>query len=293
MAYRNGEVWVNRSRVVLPLNRPRAFGASAFAEGMITDYLAAGNLPCQARVRDPFGYASGALAFDLELPAGAHRAIDLAIPFYVSPGARSASVYRSPQPTSVAEQFSITAAAWDERLRVPAVALPAAAQDFVNAGKTAVAHILVDRDGPALQPGPRRYTRSWIRDGALMVAALLRRGCLREAEAFVRWYATYQAADGNVPCCVGRGGPDWLPEHDSHGELIFAIMECFRFSRDHNWLVDLWPVVRKAVDYIETLRSQRLAAQYRTPAKRCCYGLLPESVSHARLPGPSRSRLLG
>ncbi len=51
-----------------------------------------------------------------------------------------------------------------------------------------------------------------------------RRRCLRvgrsaEACEFVRWYAPHQAADGNVPCVVDRTGPDWLPEHDSHGQL--------------------------------------------------------------------------
>ena len=48
--------------------------------------------------------------------------------------------------------------------------------------RAAVAHILVVRDGPALQPGPRRYTRSWIRDAATMSAALLR---LRSDEQLV------------------------------------------------------------------------------------------------------------
>ena len=56
-----------------------------------------------------------------------------------------------------------------------------------------------------------------------MAAALLRVRCPDEVRDFLRWYAPYQAPDGNVPCCVDRSGPDWLPEHDSHGQLVFTL----------------------------------------------------------------------
>ena len=58
------------------------------------------------------------------------------------------------------------------------IRLPQQAAGVVETLKTAAAHILINRDGPALQPGPRRYSRSWIRDGALMGAALARVGLL-------------------------------------------------------------------------------------------------------------------
>src|SRR4029077_2110353 len=104
--------------------------------------------------------------------------------------------------------------------------LPPRAREHAQAVRTAAAHVLIERSGPALQPGPRRYTRAWIRDGAIMAAALLRVGCRDEALAFVRWYAGFQAADGTVPCAVDEKGADWLVEHDSHGELVFAVAEC-------------------------------------------------------------------
>ncbi|MGF1614189.1 MAG: discoidin domain-containing protein [Gammaproteobacteria bacterium] len=280
LAYRKGAVWVNRSRIVVPLGRPSGFGARAFAEGTIADDLAVGKLASRVRVDDPLGYASGVFSFDLDLGVAATRTIDFAIPFASSSKTGGAAADRIPRDGTRTEPFSMAAAAWEERLRRPAMALPPCAQGLVDTAGTAVAHMLVNRDAAALQPGPRRYNRAWIRDGAVMVAALLRRGCMHEAKAFVRWYATHQAMDGRIPCCVDRRGPDWLPEHDSHGQLIFAVMECFRFGGDRNWLTEFWPVVCKAVGYIETLRRQRLGSEYRTPEKRSCYGLLPESVSH-------------
>ena len=70
--------------------------------------------------------------------------------------------------------------------------------------KTTAAHILINRDGPALCPGPRRYTRSWIRDGAIMGAALLRIGHPGAIRDFMRWYAGFQGDDGNIPDSTGR-----------------------------------------------------------------------------------------
>jgi hypothetical protein len=83
---------------------------------------------------------------------------------------------------------------------------------------------------------------------------------------FIRWYAPYQRADGFVPCCVDRDGPDWLVEHDSHGQLIAVIADCYRFTADSHFLEECWPFVVKAVRCIEGLLDAS--------------GLLPVSVSH-------------
>src|SRR2546428_7543703 len=113
-----------------------------------------------------------------------------------------------------------------------------------------------------------------------MAAALLRAGCTEEVRDYVAWHARLQAPEGTVPGCGDRNGPDWLVEYDSQGELIHAVMEHFRFTGDRAFLAEMWPAVMRSVDRIEALRSQRLTAEFQTPEKRACYGLLPESVSH-------------
>jgi hypothetical protein len=127
-------------------------------------------------------------------------------------------------------------------------------------------HILATRSGAALQPGPRRYARSWIRDGTIMSAALLRMGHVEEVVEFIRWYAPHQRADGFVPSSVDSHGPDWRVEHDSHGQLIAVIADCHRFTADRVFLAECWPFVVKAVDYIEGSLDEN--------------GLLPVSASH-------------
>jgi hypothetical protein len=269
-------VRVNGTRVVIPLVAADAFGVSAFDQGSITEHLRFGKLPIRPQVTDARGYASGALRFDLDL-SQSPRDVYLAIPFGTVDADTSELL---PAGTNGAEELQAAARQWEDKLGRVTIRVAPRWQHYVDTMRTAVAHVLVNRDGAALQPGPRRYTRAWIRDGAIMAAALLRTGCAEEAQQFVRWYAGYQAADGNVPCAVDRSGPDWLVEHDSHGELIFAIADCFRFTADDAFLEEMWPTVVRAVGYIEALRATRLGKEFETVEKRACHGLLPESASH-------------
>jgi len=280
LAYLDGSAWVNRSKRVIPLSAPSRFGAATFDRSALTDYLKRGDVPPLTEAADAFGYASGAFRYDLELLPDTAREIYLAIPFGADDGEPDRSIEMALESASGADLFDAAKQEWLEKLKNFDIRLPPEAQGFVDTLKTAAAHILINRDGPALQPGPRRYTRSWIRDGAVMAAALLRMGCTEEAKDFVRWYAGYQAEDGAVPCCVDATGPDWLVEYDSQGEFIYAVMECYRFTGDRDFLAELWPAAARSVDQIDTLRNRRLTDEFRTPEKRACYGLLPESASH-------------
>jgi hypothetical protein len=270
-------IWINRDKVVLPLERPTQVGAATFEEG-ITEYLEAGELPAHAEASDASGWACGALRYDLDLAARAIHDVYLAIPFGPQDPTRGAPAL--PGSGSGAERFESAVQDWRARLGAVDIRLPEPFRAAVDTLRTAAAHILINRDGPALQPGPRRYTRSWIRDGAIMGAALLRVGCTEAMRDFIRWYARYQRDDGFVPCCVDRTGPDWLVEHDSHGQLVYAVMEYFRFTGDDAFLAEMWPAAIKAVDYLEALRSTRLTPEFQSGEKRACYGLLPESASH-------------
>ena len=57
-------------------------------------------------------------------------------------------------------------------------------------------------------------------------------------------------------------------------------MEYFRFTGDRAFLAELWPAVRRAVDYLEALRATRLGPEFETVELRARHGLLPESASH-------------
>ncbi|UHD14757.1 discoidin domain-containing protein [Thiocapsa bogorovii] len=280
LAYRDGRVRVNEDEVVIPLSAPSGFGAATFDQGAITDRLAVGRLPTDQAADDPLGFASGALRFDRVLSHGGVEEVVIAIPFARDGAGSDAEALRLGHGLDADAGFAEAVREWSHRLGAVAFDLPPSARILAATAKTALAHILINRDGPAFQPGPRRYTRSWIRDGAVMSAAVLRMGCRTESADFIRWYAGIQTEAGEVPCCVDHTGPDWLPEHDSLGEFIFAVAEPVRFTGDRQLAADLWPAVCRAVAYLEQLRAGRLTDAERTPERRACFGLLPESVSH-------------
>jgi len=278
LVWRDGSVVVNGGLRVVPLTRPSGFGAAAFEQGGALRHLVHGELPPRTEIEDAFGYASGALAWDLELAPGGADEIRVAVPFAHRPplGAVALAEVRG-APIATLDD---AARYWTRKLGAVGIRLPPSAAVCVDTMRTATAHILVNRDGPALQPGPRRYTRSWIRDGATMSAALLRMGCADEVRDFLDWYGPHQAADGNVPCAVDRQGIDWLPEHDSHGQLIFTLAEYFRVTGDRDFIARRWPAARRAVSYLEGLLAQRLGPAFREPDQRGRFGILPESASH-------------
>jgi hypothetical protein len=264
LAWRDAAVLVNGTALIVPASAAARFGALSFDQGFMATHLASGTLPAGAQVHDPFGFATGAIEFELTLEA--HQAVESAVNCIPAAAADPAAV------TVAAAVRSCDEPGFDWNARIPAAHWSGNGwiADAVNATLTATAHVLVTRSGPALQPGARRYTRSWIRDGAMMSAALLRMGCAQEVQDFIRWYAPHQRADGFVPCCVDREGADWLVEHDSHGELLALIADYCRFTgrltADDAFLEECWPYIEKAVACIEGLLGTD--------------GLLPISVSH-------------
>jgi hypothetical protein len=249
LTWREGAVCVNGTTRIVPAAPPAGFGSLCFDDGFIAAGLAVGTLPRDTEVHDPFGFASGAL--DFELP-GKQGEIGEVVMDCMPVGAR----HLTGEP----------AFDWSTSLPVNQWLGAGSLTEVIRASLTATAHILVTRSGAALQPGPRRYTRSWIRDGAMMSAALLRMGHAEAVREFIRWYAPHQRADGFVPCCIDNEGVDWLVEHDSHGQLLALIADYHRFAPDDQLVADLWPNVVRAAGCIGRLLGED--------------GLLPVSVSH-------------
>lgn len=240
------------------------------AEGDAVREFAAGNRPHRERIEDPSGNASCVLAFDPKKMSGA--TLRWAV------GDRFADERDRSTRSSVSSSDSAS-------IRVPHAQI---AQTFLAQQR----YILINRDGPAIHPGSRTYERSWIRDGSLTSAALLATGHAKEAREFIGWYGKYQFDTGKVPCVVDARGPDPVPEHDSHGQYIYALMNYYRYERDRTLLEDNYPRVKKAVAYIESLIAQRSTPEFadanatrQEPGKppvpvRAFRGLVPESISH-------------
>jgi hypothetical protein len=318
LAWDGSQVLVDNSPGVVALTQPVKFVATPLADGSIVERLqqtlspiardggegrvkgqrpgleqadrSAGRLPLtptlspeQTRergsgtVHDDAGYASGALVYHFDLAPQAHRRVVL-----VAPLTGAAQV---PEPPADAEawadaQREAVAAAWRDKLDRVQLTLPPQAQRLADTLRTAHAHMLMSRDGAALRPGTRSYARSWIRDGAMIADALLRLSDTDAVRGYVDWYALHQFANGKVPCCVDHRGSDPVPENDSHGELIHAIAQLYRYSGDRSGLEKRWPHIEAAIGYMDSLRASESGAVEPGAANAAFKGLMPASISH-------------
>ncbi|TGY36528.1 discoidin domain-containing protein [Stenotrophomonas maltophilia] len=245
--------------------------ATAFDSKLEVMHLASGKLPETREVKDSTGLASGALLYRFKLAPGETREVALVLP--------QTGTWAMPKGFDAAKAQQQVASMWRTRLDQVKLQVPDAGKPLVDTLRTALAHMLISRIGPSLQPGTRSYSRSWIRDGAMISEGLLRMGRNDAVRDYVSWYAPYQFDNGKVPCCVDARGSDPVPENDSHGELIFNIAEYWRYTGDTAFLEQMWPHVQGAFNYMEQLRlSERTEEnRARNPA---FYGMMPASISH-------------
>lgn len=217
--------------------------------------------PPLTRLADPEGLPSALLRFDAELAPGETRRLG-----WVTGGDAAALDAR----------LAVAAAQWRDRLGALALRLPPQAQPVADTMRSALAQILMARDGPALRPGTRSYARSWVRDGAMMVAGLVRMGEAQAAREFVDWFGGYIFESGKVPCCVDQRGADPVVENDSHGQYLFAVAELWRHTQDRALLQRHWPRVQRVVAWMEALRQ----SERKPGADPRFKGLMPPSISH-------------
>lgn len=260
---------------LLLVARPHRSGVAAFDQGdVVADFLARGRSPAAKQVHDPFGHASALLEYDFDLPGGETKEVSI-----VTAMDSSAAGLRTAQ-QGFEEALLATAAAWRARRGALVIELPPSGREALETFRAQLGWLRVTRDGPALKPGARSYDRSWIRDGALSSAAMLRAGEPDVAREFATWFAQFVPEDGAVPCCVDHRGPDPTPEHDSHGEFIFLVAEILRYTGDTTLAARLWPAAERAAAHIDDLRRTRQGPEWRTPETAHFYGLLPPSISH-------------
>jgi hypothetical protein len=274
---RNGGSVRVDGRVVACIPPPDDFGALAFDAGeIVSDFLARGAVPGGQSVRDPVRRASAALAYHLELGPRHAGEISLAVPLRNRTGAFDSTA--APEARVEWSDPAAVVREWGRRWDRVSIALPD--PEIVRTLRAQLGWILVNRDGPAIQPGSRSYDRSWIRDGSLTSSALLRLGQFEVVREYLEWFANFQFENGRVPCCVDARGADPVPEHDSHGQFIFLAAEYFRYSRDTATVAKVWPHVLAGANAIDALRQERRGPGWRTPENLHFFGLLPPSISH-------------
>ena len=256
---------------------PQRVTALALDGGLSLAVLAAAPpLRAMHALHDPQALASAAVQFRITLAPGASHTLGWAAPL-AGTGAGHATPL---DPISLQARFDAAATAWRERLNRVALRVPAEAQPIVDTLRSSLAHMLMSRQGPALQPGTRAYARSWVRDGAMMAAGLLRLGETQAAREFTDWFSGHIFASGKVPCCVDARGADPVVENDSHGQYLYAVAEVWRHTGDAAFLRRHWPQVQRVLAWMEGLRQSERTAANRAPGRAHLFGLMPPSISH-------------
>ena len=180
-------VRVNGRTLLQSLTPLAASGAAPFGKDgatEITATLAAGQLPSTQQVRDDQGLASAALNYRVSLAPGTSDAVVVAFPLGtaaadangVLPEAPALDLTTLPHDANAAFDSLATQASADWQARLGQVGLRLPDPSLVDMLRAQAAYMLINQTGPAMQPGPRNYNRSFIRDGMATSAVLLRMG---------------------------------------------------------------------------------------------------------------------
>jgi hypothetical protein len=154
--------------------------------------------------------------------------------------------------------------------------------------------MLLNQTGPAMQPGPRNYNRSFIRDGSASAATLARLGMASTAREYLRWYAQHAVhEDGLVSPIldddgsVNRGFGSDL-EYDSQGQFVWLVAEIARVDGGAASVRDYRVKVRAALQFLQGLRERTLVPGYMGGAERF-RGIIAPSISHEGYSTPTHS----
>lgn len=284
-----------------------AFGAHGETE--ITRYAAAGTVPERSLAQDDSGLAAGMLSYQVRLAPGAHR--DIVIAFALgrdridsiaktlpdSPPLDRRALFGKARDAGAG--FDALAAQverqWQSRLGRIGLSLPDAS--LVDMLRAQAAYMLINQTGPAMQPGPRNYNRSFIRDGSATAATLLRMGMTKTARDYLRWYSDHAVHENglvspilNDDGTVNTGfGSDI--EYDSQGQLIWLIAEVARLDGGPDSVRDYRPKVKLALKFLQELRERTMAPGYQADreAPERFHGIIAPSISHEGYPTPTHS----
>jgi hypothetical protein len=312
IAAESDAVRVNERVLFHSLTPVDAQGVSAFGahgEGEITRHAAAGTVPDQTRIEDGDGLGAAISSYDIRLAPGAHR--DIVIAFALgkeridlaaktlpdSPALeRTALLGNARDPGDAFDTLSDQVAQqWQSRFGRIGLSLPDAS--LVDMLRAQAAYMLINQSGDAIQPGPRNYNRSFIRDGSATAAVLLRMGGAQTARDYLRWYSDHAVhANGLVSPILNDDGSVNTGfgsdiEYDSQGQFIWLVAEVARLDGGPDSVRDYQSKVGAALKFLQELRERTLVPGYeaRREAPERFRGILAPSISHEGYSTPTHS----
>ncbi|HFF2844004.1 TPA: discoidin domain-containing protein [Stenotrophomonas maltophilia] len=301
-------VRINGRTLLQSLTPVTASGAAPFGRDgatEITAILAAGQLPSTQQARDDQGLAAAALNYRVSLAPGASDAIVVAFPLGTAaadskgalPEAPALDLATLPRDANTAFDSLATQASADWQARLGQVGLRLPDPSLVDMLRAQAAYMLINQTGPAMQPGPRNYNRSFIRDGMATSAVLLRMGEARVARDYLAWYSEHGVhANGLVSPILNDDGSVNTGfgsdiEYDSQGQYVALVADVARLDGGPETVRAYLPKVKAALRFLQELRERTLVPGYKAdqPAPERFAGILAPSISHEGYPSPTHS----
>ncbi len=137
---------------------------------------------------------------------------------------------------------------------------------------------LIANDHGDLRGGEGFYDCFWIRDGAYQLMELEEAGQHETARKAVRLYLDRQRPDGRFESQSGQ--------FDANGQAVWVLWQFHKITGDHAWLEEVYPRMRRAVDW--TMRARRKA-----PADSPYAGVLPNAVADGECLWDGKYHILG
>jgi hypothetical protein len=303
---------VNGRTFLQSLSPVDARGAAPFGvygETEITKHVAAGTVPSTHSAQDADGLAAGLLAYRVTLEPRAHRDVVIAFPLgrqhiditadssHAPPAVNVGTLLGSTTDAGAAFDTLAVQVAKQWQARVGQIQMTLPDRSLVDMLRAQVAYMLINQTGPAMQPGPRNYNRSFIRDGSATAAALARMGMTQVARDYLKWYSDRAVHPNGLVSpildedgSVNRGFGSDL-EHDSQGQFIWLVAEIARVDGGPASVREFHPKVKLAMQFLEELRNRTLVANYaadrEAPAR--FRGIIAPSISHEGYSVPTHS----
>jgi hypothetical protein len=306
-------VRVDGRTLVYSLTPAPQHGASGFGargEEELTQSVVYGAKPTAAKARDYDGLAAAYLAYPLKIPPGEKRDVVVAFPLGNKRMDVLAGKLPEAPPIRRVELMGNVADAGDafdaiaEKVaqkwqdRVGRVGLTMPDRSVMDMLRAQVAYMMINQTGPAMQPGPRNYNRSYIRDGSATAAVLLRMGISDIARDYLHWYAEHAVHDNGLVSpilhddgSVDRGyiGDDL--EYDSQGEFVSFVADVARLDGGAQRVREYLPKVKLALKFLKSLRDRTLVPGYESDreAPERFRGIIAPSISHEGYSTPTHS----
>ncbi len=107
---------------------------------------------------------------------------------------------------------------------------------------------LITNDHGEVHGGEGFYDEFYIRDGAYQIMQFEEAGLMDVAKLAIKSFLSHQREDGRFESQKGQ--------LDANGQDLWALWQYYQLNGDKAWLAEVWPQIKKSLDWIQKARSE-------------------------------------